>query len=191
VYGTGRIDASGRVADRAVIEALAGIVGLVVIGRPLDGHRVVPGRRCLVVAQAGAGYGVVEDLHDLGAQGAYELAVPAGGVLPGDPSLLVRGGSQGQVGLAEEPVVGDDAVPGGEDVRQAGAHHPVDVNRAAGAEAGPGGSCQSGLRPHSHYDQDHVRAPCLRLSVGRDGLDPQPSGGAGRGAADGLDRGAS
>jgi hypothetical protein len=52
---------------------------------------------------------------------------PPSGVLPGDPALLVRGGAQRQVGLAEQPVVGDDAVPGGEHVGQAGPHAAVDA----------------------------------------------------------------
>jgi len=36
------------------------------------------------------GAALVEDLHDLGAQAAGELPVPAERVLPGDPALLVR-----------------------------------------------------------------------------------------------------
>ena len=83
---------------------------------------VEPGGGGFVVAQPGAGGDQVEDLHDLGAEAAGELAGPAEGVLAGDPALLVRGGAQRQVGLAEQPVVGDHAVPGGAHVRQAGAH---------------------------------------------------------------------
>jgi hypothetical protein len=81
----------------------AGVVGLVVVGLPGDGNWLVSGRGGLVVAQPGAGGGVGEDLDDPGAQRAGELAVPAGGVLAGDPSLLVGGGAQRQVGLAEQP----------------------------------------------------------------------------------------
>jgi len=66
-----------------------------------------------VVAKAGPGGGLVEDLHDLGAEAAGELPVPAAGVLAGDAALLVRGGAERQVSLAEEPVPGDGAVPGG------------------------------------------------------------------------------
>ena len=65
---------------------------------------------------------------------AGELAVPARGVLPGDPALLVRGRAQGQVGLAEQPVVGDHAVAGRVDVRQAGPHGPVHGDGAPRAE---------------------------------------------------------
>ena len=120
----------GAVAGDAHRDAVAaGVVGLVVVGLGSDGDRVEPGRGGLVVAQAGAGGGLVEDLDDLGAEAAGELPVPAQRVLAGDPALLVRGGAERQVGLAEQPVVGDDAVTGGEDVRQVGPHPPVDGDR--------------------------------------------------------------
>ena len=77
----------------------AGIVGLVVIGLGLRGDRAEPGRGGFVVAQAGPGGGLAEDLDDLGAQAPGELPVAADGVLPGDPALLVRGGPQRQVRL--------------------------------------------------------------------------------------------
>ena len=107
-----------------------------------------------MVAQPGAGGGVVEDLDDLGAEAAGELAVPAGGVLPGDPALLVRGGAERQVGLAEQPVVGDHAVPGRVDAGQPGPHPAVDGDRAAGAEAGPGADGEGGFRADAGHDQD-------------------------------------
>src|SRR6476659_6240540 len=110
--------AGGAVAGDADGHAVAaGVVGLVVIGGRFDGDRVESGGGGFVVAQAGAGGGLVEDLDDLGAEAAGELPVAAEGVLPGDPALLVGGGAERQVRLAEEPVVGDHAVPGGEDVR--------------------------------------------------------------------------
>ena len=113
----------GPVAGEPHRDAVAaGVVGLVVVGLRSDGDRVEPGRGGLVVAQAGAGGGVVEDLHDLGAEAAGELPVPAERVLAGDAALLVRGGAERQVGLAEQPVVGDDAVAGGEHVGEAGPH---------------------------------------------------------------------
>jgi hypothetical protein len=105
----------------------------VVIGGGLGGDRVESGRGGFVVAQPGAGGGLAEDLDDLGAQAAGKLPVPAQRVLPGDPALLVRGGAQRQVRLAKQPVVSDHAVPGGEDVRQAGPHHRVDRDGTAGA----------------------------------------------------------
>jgi hypothetical protein len=94
----------------------------VVVGLGADRDRVVSGGGGFVVAEPGAGGGVIEDLDDLGAEAAGELAVPAGRVLPGDPALLVRGGAERQVCLTEQPVVGDDAVAGRADARQAGAH---------------------------------------------------------------------
>ena len=88
------------------------IMAATVIGGGLGGDRVESGGGGFVVAQPGAGGGLVEDLDDLGAQAAGELPVPAEGVLPGDPALLVRGGAQRQVCLAEQPMMGDHAVPG-------------------------------------------------------------------------------
>ena len=76
----------------------AGVVGLVVVGLRSDCDRVESGRLGFVIAQAGARGGLVEDLHHLGAQAARELPVPAEGVFPGDPALLVRGSAQRQVG---------------------------------------------------------------------------------------------
>src|SRR5450756_2503071 len=106
--------AGGPVAGVPHVDAVAaGIVGLVVVGLGADGDRVVPGRESLVVAEAGAGGGLVEDLHDLGAEAAGELPAAVAGVLPGDAALLVGGGAERQVGLAEETVPGDGAVPGG------------------------------------------------------------------------------
>src|SRR6185312_1873637 len=91
-----------------------------------------------VVAQAGAGGGVVEDLDDLGAEAAAVLAGAAEGVLAGDAALLVGGGAERQVGLAEQPVVGDDAVPGGEDVGKVRPHAAVDVDGSAVPEGDAG-----------------------------------------------------
>ena len=129
-----------------------------------------------MVAQAGAGGGVVEDLDDLGAEAAGELAGAAEGVLPGDAALLVGGGAERQVGLAEQPVVGDDAVPGGADVGQAGAHFPVDGDGAAGAEGGSGAGGQAGVGPDADHDQHQVRQPRHGRAVGSGGVRP----GAGR-----------
>jgi hypothetical protein len=66
----------------------AEVVGLMVIGLGLDSDRVEPGGFGFVVAQPGAGGGLVEDLRDLGAEAARELPGPAERVLPGDPALL-------------------------------------------------------------------------------------------------------
>ena len=135
----------------------AGVVGLVVIGLGANSDRVEAGRGGFVVAQAGAGGGLVEDLDDLGAQAAGEGPVPAERVLPGDPALLVRGGAQRQIRHPEQPVVRDHAVPGGEHVRQIGPHAGVDRDRAPDAELGPDPA--SGLAvslkkgPYGHYIQ--------------------------------------
>jgi hypothetical protein len=50
--------------------------------------RVEPGRGGFAVAQAGAGGGLVGYLHDLGAEAAGELAVPAERGLARDAALL-------------------------------------------------------------------------------------------------------
>ena len=69
-----------------------------VVGLGGDGERVESGGDGFVVAQAGAGGDEVEHLDDLGAEAAGELAGAAEGVLAGDPSLLVRGGPEREVG---------------------------------------------------------------------------------------------
>ena len=109
-----------------------------------------------VVAQAGAGDDEVEDLDDLGAEAAGELALVAEGVLGGDASLFVGGGAERQVGGAEQLVVGDDAVTGGVDVREVGAHPAVDDDRALDAELGAGGGGEFGLGSHADDDEDDV-----------------------------------
>jgi hypothetical protein len=80
---------TGAVAGEAHLDAVAaGVVGLVIIGLGADRDRVKPGRFGLVVAQPGAGGGLVEDLYHLGAEAAGELPVAAEGVLPGDRPCL-------------------------------------------------------------------------------------------------------
>ena len=161
-----------------------------VIGFGSDGDRVEPGRGRFVVPQPGPGGGLVEDLHHLGAQAARELPVAAERVLPGDPALLVRGGAQRQVRFAEQPVVGDHAVPGGEHIGQAGPHPAVDRDRALDAERGPGFGRQGGVGADADDDQDHVGRPGHGRAVGCGGLDVQPPGLARLGAGDRLDGGA-
>ncbi len=100
-----------------------------VVSLGLDGDRVESGRRSLVMAEPGSGRGLIEDLHDLRAEAARELPAAAERVLARDPALLVRGSSERQVGFAEQPVMGDHAVAGGEYVRQIGLHTAVDCNR--------------------------------------------------------------
>ena len=91
------------------------------------------------------------------------LPVPAEGVLPGDPALLVRGGAERQVGLAEQPVVGDDAVPGRVDTRKAGAHLPVHGDRGPGQDQ------------RGEHDRVGAHDPLQRADpvpeIGADGLD--------------------
>jgi hypothetical protein len=108
---------AGRaVACHADSDAVAsGVVGLVVVGFGLDGERIESGRDGFVVAQACAGGDVLEDLDDLRAETAGELAVTAERVFARDSSLLVRCRSERAIRLAEESVVGDDAVAGDED----------------------------------------------------------------------------
>ena len=67
-----------------------------VVGLGGAGDGVVSGGDGFVVAQAGTGGGVVEDLDDLGAEAAGELAVAAQGVLAGDTALLVGGVPSGR-----------------------------------------------------------------------------------------------
>jgi hypothetical protein len=62
-----------------------------------------------------------------------------------------------KVGVAEEPVIGDDAVSGGVDVGEVRAHSAIDVDCAFGAEGGAGGE-QLGGGTHS---DDHEHEVCL------------------------------
>jgi hypothetical protein len=148
----------------------------VVVGLGGDGDRVDPGRPGFVVTQPGARRRLVEDLHDLGAEAARELPVPAEGVFPGDPALLVRGGAERQVALAEQPVVGDHAVPGSEHIGQIGPHPTVDRDRAPGAQHGAGFGRQGCVGPHPDHDHHHVGQAGHRRAVGCGCLDLQPSG---------------
>src|SRR5215217_7364444 len=75
-----------------------------------------PGRLGFLVAQAGAGHGESEHLDHLRAERPGEGPVAADGGLAGDPTLLVSGGAQRQIGgLLEEAMPGLHAVPGGQD----------------------------------------------------------------------------
>ena len=141
-------------------------------------------------AQAGAGGGLVENLHYLGAEAAGELPVPAERVLAGHPALLVRGSAEREVGLSEQPVVRDDAVASGEDVGQSGSHLPVHRDRAPDAELCPGVGGQAGVRADADDDQDNVGQAGHRGTVGCGGLDLEPCRLARRGAADLLNGGA-
>ena len=145
------------VAGDADSDAVAsGVVGLVVVGLGLDGERIEPGCDGFVVAQTCAGGDVVEDLHDLRAEAAGELAAAAERVFACDSSLFVRGRSEREIRLAEESVVGDDAVAGREDVGQVRPHLSVDLDRSLGAERGAGCGGQFAVRPHPDDDEDHV-----------------------------------
>ena len=55
-----------------------------------------------------------------------------------------------------QPVVGHDAVPGGEDAVEVGAHLPVDADRSADPELGAGRRGELGVRPHADDHQDQV-----------------------------------
>ena len=161
-----------------------------VIGLGPDGDRVEPGRGRFVVAQPGPGGGLVEDLHDLGAEAAGELPVPAEGVFPGDPALLVRGGAQRQIGLAEQPVVGDHAVPGRVNVGQAGPHPAVDRDRALTPRLAPAPAARSVSGRTPTTTSTMSAAPGHAAPSAGDRLDAQPPCCARRGLADGLHGGA-
>ena len=88
-----------------------------VVGCGADGDGVKAGGDGFRVAQASAGGDQVEHLDDLRAEAAGKGAVVPERVLTCDPSLLVCCCAERQVGLAEQPVMSDDAVAGREDVR--------------------------------------------------------------------------
>ena len=66
------------------------------------------------------------------------------------------GGAERQVGGAEQAVVGDDAVAGGEHVGEVGAHLAVDGDRALGAELGAGGGGKLAVGAHADDDEHDV-----------------------------------
>ena len=163
------------VAGEAHADAVAsGVIGLVVVGFGLDGERLEAGGSGFVVAQARARGDLVEDLDDLCAEAAGELACAAEGVLACDASLLVRGGAEWEVGLAEESVVGDDAVSGREDVGQAwsasaGRPRSLPWRRASRRLS----AASSAVRAHADDDEDEVdRAGDGRIRS-RHGFDAQ------------------
>ena len=141
-----------------------------------DGHGVEACGGRFVVAEPGAGGGHLEDLDDLGAQAASELPPAAQSVLAGYPALLMRGRAERQVGFAQQPVVGDDAVSGGEHVGQAGPHRSVDRDGlpAAGRRAGRHRECRIGPDPGA--DQDHVGEYGRGLPVAARCVDAEPAG---------------
>ena len=53
-------------------------------------------------------------------------------------------------------MVRDDAVPGGEDTLEVGAHAPVHADGSADAEGGPGFGRQGGVGPHADDDEHQV-----------------------------------
>ena len=118
-----------------------------------------------MLAQAGAGGDQVEDLDHLGAQAAGEAGLAAHRVLAGHPALLVGGGAQGQVGEAEEAVMGDHAVPGRVDVGQAGAHVLVHRDGAPCPGLGAGRDQQVGVGADPDRDQDQVHLALVGLAV--------------------------
>jgi hypothetical protein len=147
---------AGAIAGDAQVQLVgAWVVGLVVeLDRP-DRDRVEAGLAGVGVAQAGAGHGQLEDLGDLGAKGAGEGRGSAEGGLAGDSALLVGGAERQVGGLVEEAMVGLDAVAGGQDVGEVGAHAPVDPDGPAdaGLRAGGHGQVGAGADPDHHQDE--------------------------------------
>ena len=84
-------------------------------------------------------------------------------VLACDAALLVRGGAERQVGLAEEAVVGDDAVAGGEDVGKVGAHLAVDDDRVLDVRVQRRLRGELAVGSHADDDEDDVGGIADRL----------------------------
>jgi hypothetical protein len=83
----------------------------------------------------------------------------------------VGGGAEWEVGVAEQAVVGDGAVAGGEHVGEGGAHLAVDGDRSLGAEPGAGGGGQVGVGAHADDDEHDVGRVAELLVVGSGGVD--------------------
>ena len=71
--------------------------------------------------------------------------------------------------------MGDDAVAGGPDVRQAGGHALVDDDGARGPGLGAGRDEQVGVGADADDDEDQVDVPAERLPVGSGAVDVQPA----------------
>ena len=67
--------------------------------------------------------------------------------------------------------MGDDAVAGGEDVGQVGAHLSVDDDRALDAELGAGGGGEVAVGSHADDDEHDVGREVERLVVRAAGVD--------------------
>ena len=161
----------------------AGVVGLVVVRFVRNGHRIESGGNGLMITQAGSGRHGVKDLDHLGPEAPGELPITAECVLAGYPTLLVGGGAEWQVGLAQQSVVGDHAVAGGEHVGEIRPHVAVDGNRALGANGRAGFDGQARVRPHTDDHEDNVGESGQR-SVWSHPIDLQAAGGMCRRLAD-------
>jgi copper chaperone CopZ len=125
---------------------------------------------------------MVEDLDDLGAEAADEFSGAAERVLPGDASLLVGGGAERKVGLAGQPVMGDDAVAGGEDAGHGGVHLPVYGDGFAGAKRSAGAG-RTGIRspgsPHMNPATIDLIAPDISCAKCKQNIEGDLAGDPG------------
>ena len=67
--------------------------------------------------------------------------------------------------------MGHHAVAGREDVRQIGAHRPIDIDRAVDSERGARGRGQIDVGPDPDEDQNDVGVASERSAVARCALD--------------------
>ena len=99
---------------------------------------------------------MVEDLDDLGTETSSERGVASQSVLSSHTPLLVSGGTEWQIALSEEPVMGYDAVARGEDVRKVGPHVTVHGDCATLTKLRPGRRREVGVRMHADHYEHHV-----------------------------------
>jgi len=154
----------------------SGVVSLVVVCLGPDGDRVKASSEGLVIAQAGAGHGIVEDFDHLGAETPGKGTVAAEGVLARYPPLLVGGGPERQVGFPEEAVMSDNAVASSENVREVCPHLPVDGDRAAMPQSGAGRGRKLGIGSYPYRCEHHVDTSGHLLAVGSRRHDVQSTG---------------
>ena len=85
------------------------------------------------------------------------------------------GGAEREVGVDDQPVIGDHAVSGGEHVGEIGPHAAVHGDRSPDPQGRSGAGGQGGVGADADDDQDHVGQPGHRAAISGGGLDLQPS----------------
>lgn len=165
----------GVAGDANVDGVRAGIVRLVIIRAGLAGEWGVAGCHGFMFTKPGAGGDKIEHFDDLGAEAAGESGCAAKGVFAGHSTLFVRRCPERKVDDAEEAVVGDDAVAGRPNVRQAGRHRFVHHHGTPGTDSRTRRKQQISVWADTDHDQHQVDVPAEGLPVWSEAVDVKPA----------------